>query len=144
MAIRNKRILFLCQDNACLSVIAEAIARRLGPPQNVQVFSAGIIPASLDKSTGEALAERGIDVLSAGKGLDPISRDEIDLIVVLGTLRGSAPIFPSRTRWEYWPVFDPRKEQHGVLLHSIRHAIDDLYTRVAGLFLDDWRRCAVT
>jgi protein-tyrosine-phosphatase len=63
----KKKILFFCQDNACLSVMAEAIARRLGPPK-VQVFSAGLIPGPADKNTVDALAERGINESSSGKG----------------------------------------------------------------------------
>ena len=137
LARRNRNVLFLCQDNACLSVIAEAIARRLDPPQ-VQVFSAGLIPGPADKETVDALAERGISESSSGRGLDQISRDDIDLVVVLGTLDSPAPIFPARTKWEHWPVSDPRKE-HMVLLESIPNAIDEVYTRVAGLFLDYWR-----
>jgi len=139
--IRDRRILFLCQDNACLSPIAEAIAMRLGPPQ-VRIFSAGIIPGPADKGTVEALAERGIKLTRAGKGLREISRDDIDLIIVLGSLDGSVPSFPSRTRWEYWPVSDPRREA-GVQLESTRRVIDDLGKRVAGLFLDYRRSCRV-
>ena len=54
----------------------------------------------------------------------------------------NVPSFPSRTRWEYWPVSDPRKEA-GVQLESIRRVIDDLGKRVAGLFLDYRRSCRV-
>jgi protein-tyrosine-phosphatase len=134
---RNRKVLFLCQDNACLSVIAEAIATRLGPPET-QVLSAGIVPDHIDKTTVEGLAECGIDLSGVSKGLDQVSRDDVDLIVVLGSLDGPAPIFPMRTKWEYWPVADPRKAP-GIALESIRNAIDDVYTRVAGLFLDHWR-----
>jgi hypothetical protein len=70
-----------------------------------------------------------------------IPRDDIDLVVVLATLDGPSPAFSTGTKWEHWPVGDPRKDD-GSPLESIRNAIDDVYTRVAGLFLDDWRRCA--
>jgi protein-tyrosine-phosphatase len=41
--IRDRTTLFLCEDNACLSLIAEAIGKRLLPPKT-QIFSAGLAP----------------------------------------------------------------------------------------------------
>jgi arsenate reductase (thioredoxin) len=130
-----RKILFLCQDNACLSPVAEAIAVRLCPPQ-IQIFSAGVIPGPVDKATAEKLAECGINVPWQGKGVETISRDDVDLIIVLGSLDGPVPAFPSKTRWEYWPVLDPRTEAGMAKLESIRRVIADLCQRVAGLFLD--------
>jgi protein-tyrosine-phosphatase len=135
--IRDRKILFLCEDNACLSLIAEAIAKQLRPPQ-AQVFSAGVSPRAADARTVGALLERGIDTPSSNKGLDGVSVQDIDLIVVLGKLVGPDPVFPSRTRWERWPVSDPRQEP-GDALESFHSAIDEIDKRVAGLFLDYWR-----
>jgi protein-tyrosine-phosphatase len=130
-----RKVLFLCQDNACLSPIAEALAMRLCSSQ-VQIFSAGIVPGSADKETAEVLAEGGINVPRQGKGVGTISHDDIDLIIVLGSLDGPIPSFSSKTKWEYWSVSDPRKEAGIAKLESIRRVVDDLRQRVAGLFLD--------
>jgi protein-tyrosine-phosphatase len=130
-----RKVLFLCQDNVCLSPIAEALATRLCPPE-VQIISAGIVPGSADPGTAEALAERGINLSWVGKRVGAISRDDVDLVIVLGSLDGPVPSFPPKTRWEYWPVSDPRKEPGIVKLESIRRVVDDLRLRVAGLFLD--------
>jgi protein-tyrosine-phosphatase len=39
----QRNVLFLCQDNTCLSQIAEASAKHLAPPRT-RIFSAGIKP----------------------------------------------------------------------------------------------------
>jgi arsenate reductase len=136
--IRDRNILFICEDNACLSLMAEAIANRLRPPQ-AQVFSAGVRPRTVDSRTLEALLERGITVPTGGsKSLDAVPVQDIDLVIVLGKLEGADPVFSSGTRWERWPVSDPRKEPEGTV-QSFEHAIDDINRRVAGLFLDYWR-----
>jgi protein-tyrosine-phosphatase len=57
--IRDRNI--LCDDNACLSVIAEAVARERLPPKT-QVFSAGLTLNKIDPSTIQVLRETGIDV----------------------------------------------------------------------------------
>ena len=121
--------------------------RRFGPPQmsiewrtRSRQVPDGVLLFPTDRRTVEALAERGIKLTRAGKGLGEISNDDIDLIIVVGSLDGPVPSFPSRTRWEYWPVSDPRKEA-GVQLESTRRVIDDLGKRVAGLFLDYRRSC---
>jgi arsenate reductase (thioredoxin) len=54
-------LLFLCQDNDCLSFIAEAIARKLLPPRT-QVFSTGLKAGEIDPKAIRVLREIGIDV----------------------------------------------------------------------------------
>jgi protein-tyrosine-phosphatase len=133
--IRGKTILFLCDDNACLSLMAEAIGKRLLPPKT-QIFSAGLVPQRIDSRMVEAMRQRGIDIVTGSKGLDVIPVESIDLVVTLGTL--SHPVFPSRTRSNHWPVSDPRTEP-GDTLDSFGRTIDEINNRVAGLFLDYWR-----
>jgi protein-tyrosine-phosphatase len=42
----ERNILFLCEDNACLSQIAEASAKHLAPPRT-RIFSAGVKPSTI-------------------------------------------------------------------------------------------------
>lgn len=44
--IRDRNILFLCEDNASLSQMAEAVAKHLDPPK-VKIFSAGVKPTTI-------------------------------------------------------------------------------------------------
>jgi protein-tyrosine-phosphatase len=43
--IRDRNILFLDDDNACLSQMAEAVAKHLHPPKD-RIFSAGVDSAA--------------------------------------------------------------------------------------------------
>ena len=136
-AVFDRNILFLCQDNACLSLIAEAIARRLSPPRT-QVFSAGLKPQGMDPRVRTIMEEVGINVSSyRPKGLDAIPVRDIDLIIVLGKL-GARPVFPSQIRCETWPLIDPYQESQ-LNLETLRTTRDEINNRVAGLFLDYWR-----
>jgi arsenate reductase (thioredoxin) len=140
-SIRDRNILFLCKDNACLSLIAEAIARRLRPPQ-VKVFSAGMQPQAIDAQTVGALLERGIDVpTNRSKGLDAIEVHDIDLIIALGDVQAPDAAFSSGTKWECWELSDPRQGAGGAL-EPFHRVIDEIDTRVAALFLDYWRNLA--
>ena len=47
----KRNILFLCEDNACLSQIAETSAQHLAPP-GTRIFSAGIKPVVIPPTCG--------------------------------------------------------------------------------------------
>src|SRR5262245_53007626 len=82
--IRDRKILFLSQENDCLSFIAEAIAKKLLPPKT-QVFSAGLKEGKIDPKAVRVLQEIGIDVSAQEpKRLDAIPTQDIDLVVRLG------------------------------------------------------------
>src|SRR4029434_11345660 len=82
--IRDRKILFLSQENDCLSFIAEAIAKKL-LPLKTQVFSAGLKGGKIDPNAVRVLREIGIDVSAQEvKRLDAIPTQDIDLIVRLG------------------------------------------------------------
>src|SRR5215470_15049262 len=119
--IRDRKILFLCRDNGSLSLIAEAIAKRLLPPKT-QVFSAGMKQDKVDPKALEVLREIGITVPSHEvKGLDSIPTQDIDLVVSLGERGEAKPTLSSRARWSTWDISDPRRESGGDL-KAFRHA----------------------
>ena len=94
--IRDRKILFLSQENDCLSFIAEAIAKKLLPPKT-QVFSAGLKGGKIDPNAVRVLREIGIDVSAQEvKRLDAIPTQDIDLIVRLGDPgEGHMPLLPA-------------------------------------------------
>src|SRR5262245_46892899 len=59
--IRDRKILFLSQENDCMSFMAEEIAKKLLPPKT-QVFSAGLKEGKIDPKAVRVLQEIGIDV----------------------------------------------------------------------------------
>ncbi len=139
--IRDRKILFLCPDNSCLSVIAEAIAKKLLPPKT-QVFGASLKQDTVDPKTLQVLREIGINVPAQdAKRLDVIPTGDIDLIVALGDPGVARPNVSSRAKWQTWEISDPCREP-GADLDAFRHARDEINNRIGGLFLDYWRNLA--
>jgi arsenate reductase len=139
--IRDRNILFLCHDNACLSLIAEVVAKEHLPPKT-QVFSAGLKPSKIDPTVIQVLREIGIDVSSQeAKGLDAIPIHDIDLVIMLGDSPDFHPLLSDRAKLRTWNISDPR-EDPGANLQTFRHVRDEIDDSVASLFLDYWRNLA--
>jgi arsenate reductase (thioredoxin) len=137
-SIRARKILFLSRDNSCLSLIAEAIAKRLLPPRT-QVFSAGLKQDKVDPKALEVLREIGINVpTQEAKGLDVIPSQDFDLVVALGEPGENKPTISPRAKWSTWNISDPCREPEADL-KAFRHARDEINKRIGGLFLDYWR-----
>ena len=62
-AIRERNVLFLDQDNACSSQMAEAVAKYLGPPK-VRIYSAGVTPGTIPMPVRKVMQELGISMLA--------------------------------------------------------------------------------
>jgi len=78
----ERNILFLCEDNACLSQMAEAAAKHLAPPRT-RIFSAGVKPSAIPAHVVQAMQELGISMSGhRSKGLSDIPIQEIDLWLV--------------------------------------------------------------
>jgi arsenate reductase (thioredoxin) len=139
--IRDRKILFLSQENDCLSFIAEAIAKKPLPPKT-QVFSAGLKGGKIDPNAVRVLREIGIDVSAQEvKRLDAIPTQDIDLIVRLGDPgEGHIAVTP-RAKCKTWDISDPCR-QPTADLDAFRHARDEINNKIGGLFLDYWRNLA--
>jgi arsenate reductase (thioredoxin) len=138
--IRDRKILFLSQENDCLSFIAEAIAKKLLPPKT-QVFSAGL-KGKLDPKAVRVLQEIGIDISGQEpKGLAAIPTQDIDLVVRLGEPdEGHVAVTP-RAKCTTWDISDPCR-QPTADLDAFRHTRDEINNKIGGLFLDYWRNLA--
>lgn len=139
----ERNILFLCEDNACLSQIAEAAARHLNPPRT-KVYSAGVKPGALSPQTVQAMQELGISMTEQkSKGLSEVPLDEIDLIVSFDDADkrcGNLPRGAKIARWALGSL--ARKEGAGdarAPLSGLRDCRDEIDRRVFALFLDHWR-----
>jgi arsenate reductase len=139
--IRDRNILFLCRDNACLSPIAEAIAKEHLPP-NTQVFSAGLKPSKIDPTAIQVLREIGIDVSNhEAKGLDAVPIQNIDLVIMFEEQPDQHPVLPAHANSSIWNIVDPRGDP-AANLQTFRDVRDEIDDRLAGLFLDYWRNLA--
>jgi arsenate reductase (thioredoxin) len=140
----QRNILFLCEDNACLSQIAEATAKHLAPPRT-RIFSAGVKPSTIPPHVIQAMQELGISMSGqTSKGLADVPMQDIDLVVSFGDAHKKCGDLPGRAKIENWPVSDEFKPEKARApeLSTIRDERDEIDKRVFALFLDHWRNSA--
>jgi arsenate reductase len=140
----DRNILFLCEDNSCLSQMAEAAAKHLGPPRT-RIFSAGVKPGTIPAHVIQAMQELGISMSGqTSKSLAEVPIQDIDLVVSFGDAHKKCDDLPRRAKVETWPVpGDLNHEQAGTApISAIRAKLDEIDKRVFALFLDHWRNTA--
>lgn len=139
--ITERNILFLCEDNACLSQMAEATAKHLAPPRT-RIFSAGVKPSTIPAPVIEAMKELGISMSGQrSKSLADVPMDDIDLVVSFGDAHKKCSNLPGRAKIENWPVPKELQEEQARTadLSTLRDERDKIDRRVFALFLDHWR-----
>jgi protein-tyrosine-phosphatase len=142
--IRERNILFLCQDNASLSQMAEAVAKHLGPPK-VKVFSAGITPTTIPSQVYRVMEESGVSLKGQScKKMSEVPLNEIDLVISFEGADKKCNFLPKRTKVENWsiPAPDDADLNSPTALTKFRHERDEINKRVFALFLDHWRNDA--
>jgi arsenate reductase (thioredoxin) len=139
--IRERNVLFLDQDNACLSQMAEAVAKHLGPPK-VRVFSAGVTPASIPVPVRKVMQELGISMSAQNpKGIDQVPLQEIDLVVSFAGAHKKCPTLPSKAKVKHWAMPGSTATETGdfAAISTLRQERDEINKRVFALFMDYWR-----
>ena len=139
--IRRRNILFLCEDNASLSQMAEAVAKHLNPPK-VKIFSAGVTPTEIPAYVYRVMGELGISLTGhSSKKVNDVPLNDIDLVVSFGDVDKKCGSLPARAKVERWPVSRPSlaRSSEPETLRSYRHERDEIDKRVCALFLDYWR-----
>ena len=140
----EKNILFLCEDNACLSLMAESMAKHMSPPK-IRIFSAGIRPGQIPPEVRRVLQEIGVEQsASTTKSIDQVPAKEIDLVVSFGDAHEQCRTLPSNAKVAKWSVPNPMRApgESGAVLSAYRSGRDEIDKRVAALFLDHWRHLA--
>lgn len=140
----DRNILFLCEDNSCLSQMAEAAAKHLAPP-HTRIFSAGVKPASIPPHVIQAMQELGISMSGqTSKSLAEVPIQDIDLVVSFGDAHKTCANLPPRAKVESWPVSGHLKPEKARMasISAIRDERDEIDKRVFALFLDHWRNIA--
>ena len=136
----ERNILFLCEDNARLSQIAEASAKHLAPPRT-RVYSAGVKPSSIPPSVIQAMKRLGIEMTGqTSKGLADVPIQEIDLVISFGDAHKKCANLPARAKLERWPS-NPRLANPSDSA-AIGEECDEINQRVFALFLDHWRNAS--
>lgn len=137
------RVLFVDQDNACLSQMAEAIAVALG--QSGFVFtSAGLEPKPVSPATVKFLKEKGIDISrNASKSVQQIPNLEHYQVMIALAPEGKRAFGAAGTKTINldWTVPDPCKVQgppaeaqaaHEKAFQSLSDQIRDLVEAIIG------------
>jgi arsenate reductase (thioredoxin) len=140
----DRNILFLCEDNSCLSQMAEAAAKHLAPPRT-RIFSAGVKPSTIPSHVIQAMQELGISMSGQkSKSLAEVPMQDIDLVVSFGDAHKKCDNLPRRAKVETWPVpADLQAEEASAApISAIRDERDEIDKRVFALFLDHWRNIA--
>ena len=136
--IRDRNILFLCEDNACLSQMAEAVAKHLDPPE-VKIFSAGIQPTTIPSQVYK-VSLKG----QSSKKMNEVPLNEIDLVISFEGADKKGGLLPKKTKVENWslPAPDSMARNSPASLTKYRHQRDEINKRVFALFMDYWRNDA--
>ena len=137
----ERNVLFLCEDNACLSQMAEASARHLSPPKT-RIFSAGVKPGIIPLRVVEAMQELGISMKGqTSKGLEEVPIQDIDLVVSFDDAHKKCANLPGRVHIERWQISPASQSGADAApnLSAIRARRDEIDKRVFALFLDHWR-----
>jgi protein-tyrosine-phosphatase len=133
-----KSVLFVCNQNAVRSPMAEALAKRHSKRRLV-VESAGLIAGALDPFSVSALKEEGIDI-SAHKSLTlaDVDLSAFDVIIALTQEAHSqvSKAAPADAAIEYWATPDPSDTEgnRNQIMESYRLVRDHLEVRIADRF----------
>lgn len=120
---KEKKVLFVCVENARRSQMAEGFAEVLGRGR-VEVYSAGSRPSStVDPLVIEVMKEKGINLThKRPKGLNNLPPIEMDYLITMGC-EETCPTIPAKKIIE-WEIPDP-KGRSTDLFRKVRDIIED-------------------
>jgi len=131
-----KKVMFLCTANSCRSQMAEGCAKEMYKGV-MEVYSAGLMSASVHKKAIAVMKELGIDISGQkSKTIDKSLLGEMDLVVTLcNNAEDLCPSTPPETRRIYWPIKDPvgmlgTEEE---IMNEFRRARDEINEKVKKL-----------
>jgi phosphate transport system protein len=131
------RVLFVDQDNACASQIAEALANSMSRPKLV-FASAGLDPKPVDPDVIKFLRSKGIDVgRPASKSVQQVPNlDHYQVLVALGTdVKKALPVTGNKVITLEWALKDLHAEPHGAydeIYRTLHEHITDLSEAILG------------
>jgi arsenate reductase len=103
----KKRVIFLCFNNSCRSLMAEGLLRTVAP-DSFDAFSAGSEPTQVHPFAKQATGEIGIDISGQhSKSISEFDGQEFDFVITV--CKGDAcPFFSGEARKRLaWSFEDP-------------------------------------
>jgi len=136
MAKKNG-VLFLCVANSSRSQMAEGLAREMAP-EEVEIFSAGSNPTSVNPAAMDVMEEIGIDIdKQHSKSIQEIPQERIGTVITL-CADEMCPVFPADVQKRHWPFDDPATAtgtQEDVLA-AFRQVRDQIHEVIRKYFSD--------
>lgn len=138
MAVTEKKILFLCSENAVRSPMAESMMKRAAP--GTAVFSAGIDGTAINPFAIAVMREQGIDLIHhESRSYDDLDESGFDLIIALSRPAWTyARAMAQGAAVEYWDLPDPPAltghENRDQIIESYRRLRDDIARHIRNRF----------
>lgn len=130
-------VLFLCVANSSRSQMAEGLAREMAP-EEVEIFSAGSNPTSVNPAAMDVMEEIGIDIdKQHSKSIQEIPQERIGTVITL-CADEVCPVFPADVQKRHWPFDDPATvtgTQEDVLA-AFRQVRDQIHEVIRKYFSD--------
>ena len=130
-------VLFLCVANSSRSQMAEGLAREMAP-EEVEIFSAGSNPTSVNPAAMDVMEEIGIDIRKQqSKSIQEIPQERIGTVITL-CADEVCPVFPADVQKRHWPFDDPATvtgTQEDVLA-AFRQVRDQIHEVIRKYFSD--------
>lgn len=135
----KKKVLFLCQGNACHSQMAEGLLKHFYGDK-YEVFSAGVAPVEVNKNALEVMKEIGIDISKqTSKHISDFLNQKFDVIITItDTDTGAEPLpsFLNEAQRFNWRFFNPSEglEYQKDLLKAFRELRDEIKEKIVDHF----------
>jgi arsenate reductase len=139
MSLPVRNILFLCTGNSARSIMAEAIANRLGKPR-LRAFSAGSRPAGdVNLHAIELLIDLGYETAKfRSKNWAEFARPgapAMDMVITVcdSAAREACPIWPGHPVTAHWGMADPAQARGRAARSAFAEAYRLLELRISAL-----------
>jgi len=131
--------MFVCTANSCRSQMAEGFARACGEGI-VEVYSAGLMAAGVNKRAIAVMKEVGIDISGQkSKEIDDKLMRRMDIVITLcGHAEEYCPTTPPAITRIHWPIKDPvgTMGPEDYVMNEFRRARDEIKEKVRDLIKD--------
>ncbi len=126
------RVLFVCRENTCRSVMAENVFRKLSSGR-FDVMSAGVeIAEKFDETALKVLEKKGYPAVRRNpKKLEDVNLNEFDILI--SVCDETECVAVNHPRIERWNVKDPKgkeEKEYYRILEIIEKKVSDLVRRI--------------